>query len=67
MTDHIGVILVEYDTKLSRPIKQCAIYDEYETKQQLDQLYRLFYIEYETELSRPIQQGTIHDEDQTGK
>lgn len=31
MIDHIGVISTEYDTKLSRPIEQCAVYDEDET------------------------------------
>ena len=37
MTNHIGVISVEYVIKLSREIEQCAIYDEDETRQCCDQ------------------------------
>lgn len=37
MTNHTGVILVEYDIKLSREIEQCVIYDEDEIRQCCDQ------------------------------
>ena len=31
--DCIGVIFIEYNTKMSRLIEQCAVYDEDETEQ----------------------------------
>ena len=30
MIDIIGMISEEYETELSRPIRQCAVYDKYE-------------------------------------
>lgn len=33
---HTGVISAKYDTKLSRPIKQCTVYDKDETGQRCD-------------------------------
>lgn len=32
-TDHTSVISIEYDTKLSRSIRPCAVYDENKTRQ----------------------------------
>lgn len=42
VTNRISVILVEYDTELLRPIKQCAVYDEDEIGQQSEQSYNFF-------------------------
>ena len=39
MTDRTNVISVEYDTELSRLIKQCVVYDEDKKGQQRDQSY----------------------------
>ena len=36
MIDRINVISLEYDTELSRPIRQCAFHDKDETRQQHD-------------------------------
>lgn len=33
MTDHKGMISIEYNTKLSSPTRQCVIYEEDETGQ----------------------------------
>ena len=32
VTNHIGMISIEYDTKMSRPIRQCAVYYEDPTR-----------------------------------
>lgn len=39
MTNRIGVISVEYDTKLSRLIELCVVYDEDKTRQRCDRSY----------------------------
>ena len=36
MTDHTGVISIEYVIELSRPFRQCVVYDEDETRQWCD-------------------------------
>ena len=40
MINHTGVVYAENDTKLSRPIRPGAIYNENQTGQQHDQSYR---------------------------
>lgn len=40
MTDHKGMISIEYNTKLLSPTRQCAIYEEDGTGQWLDRLYK---------------------------
>ena len=40
VTNRKGVIFIEYDTKMSRPIEQCAVYDKDEIEKWRDQLYR---------------------------
>ena len=39
VSDHTGVISIEYDIELSRPITLSVVYDEDEIRQQRDQLY----------------------------
>ena len=38
--DRIGVIFIEYNTKMSILIEQCAVYDEDKTEQWHDPSYR---------------------------
>lgn len=40
MIDHTSLIFVEYDIKLSRPIRQCAVYDENKIGQRCDQWHK---------------------------
>ena len=40
VTNRKGVIFIEYDTKMSRPIEQCAIYDKDEIEKWRDWSYR---------------------------
>ena len=41
VTNCIGVIFIEYNIKLSRPIRLCEVYDEDETRQRCDQSNRV--------------------------
>ena len=40
MIDYKGVISIEYDIELSRPIKQCAVYDKDKIRQRRDISYK---------------------------
>ena len=54
MTDCIGVVYAQNKAKLSWPIWKAAVYEEKETRQQRDRLYRYGLDQNETKLSWSI-------------
>ena len=68
MTDCIGALYAENKIELLWSIEWGAIYDENNTRQQCDWLYRYgLYVANETKLSWLVRLGAIHDENHIGQ
>lgn len=67
MIDHIGLVYIENDTELSRPIRLGVVYEESREDDNFINCASAIYIENETTMSRPIEPGAIYHGNQIGQ